>query len=168
MRGKLAQQEMVGFILIVILVVVALMVFLIISASKPLVSVDSQSTKSLMSSVLSYTTDCVVSEPYKMNVMEVMIGCYEGKKCVNLNKMSCVYLNETLTSIMKSLVETDPTIVAYRIEGYWQTGEQRPDAFYTLSSGICASGKGAKLQGEVQPLDAELRVLLELCTESNS
>ncbi|MEI7719306.1 MAG: hypothetical protein WCI72_05540 [archaeon] len=168
MRDKSAQQEMVGFILIVVLVIVALMVFLVISMNKPLVSVESKSTQSLMSSVLSYTTDCIVSEPYRMNIMELMIGCYEDKKCVNMNKMACAYLNETLSSVMKSLIATDPTIVAYRIETYWQEGEEKPDAFYRLTSGTCVGGTGAKLQGEIQPLDNELKVLLELCTESNS
>lgn len=65
MREKNAQQEMVGFILIVVLVIVALMVFLVISANKPLVSVDSPATESLLASVLTYTTDCVVSAPYR-------------------------------------------------------------------------------------------------------
>jgi len=169
MRGKLAQQEMVGFILIVVLVIFALMVFLIISANKPLVSVDSPATKSLMSSILAYTTDCVFSEPYKTNVMELMIGCYEDKKCVNMNKMACEYLNETLSNVMGSLIDSDPTIVAYTIETYWQSSsDEKPEAFYRLNSGLCAGGQGAKLQGEIEPLDNDLKVLLELCTETQS
>jgi len=169
MRVKRAQQEMVGFVLIVVLVIVALMVFLVISANKPLVSVDSQSTKSLVSSILAYSTDCIVSEPYRMNVMELIIGCYEDKKCNNINKMACDYLNETITNVMKSLTEADATIVAYKFETYWQSDtDEKPNAFYSLISGNCAGGQGAKLQGEIEPLDNELKVLLELCTESNS
>jgi hypothetical protein len=167
---KKAQQEMVGFILIVVLVIVALMVFLIVSANKPLVSVDSPATKSLMSSIMAYTTDCVFSEPYKTNVMELMIGCYENnKRCVNLNKGSCEYLNETLSKVMTSLTDSDPTIVAYTIETYWQSdNDEKPEAFYRLASGLCIGGQGAKLQGEIEPLDNELKVLLELCTETES
>jgi len=170
MNLKRGQQEMVGFILIVVLVIFALMVFLIISANKPLVSVDSPATKSLMSSILAYTTDCVFSEPYKTNVMELMIGCYEeDKKCVNINKGACEYLNETLSNVMGSLIDSDPTIVAYTIETYWQSSsEEKPEAFYRLNSGLCAGGQGAKLQGEIEPLDNDLKVLLELCTETQS
>lgn len=169
MKDKNAQQEMVGFVLIVVLVVVALMVFLVISASKPLVSVDSTSTKSLMSSVLAYTTDCVVSEPYRMNIRDLMIACNSDQKCANNNKMACEYLNETLPSIMKSLTDSDATIVAYKIEAYFQEDEEeKPSAFYVLNSGVCVGGQGAKLQGEVEPIDSNLRVLLELCTETKS
>ena len=101
--------------------------------------------------------------------MELIIGCYEDKKCGNINKMACAYLNETLPNIMKSLTDADATIVAYKINAYWQKeDEEKSTAFYSLSSGVCAGGTGAKLQGEVQPLDSELKVLLELCTESNS
>lgn len=169
MKDTRAQQEMVGFILIVILVIVGLMVFLVISMNKPLVSVETKSTTNLLSSVMAYTTDCVVSEPYRENVMKLIIDCYEDQKCNNMNRMACDYLNETLFKVMSSLIETDNTILSYQFTAYWEKAdEEKSTAFYSLSTGNCAGGTGAKLRGENTPINSELRVALELCTESNS
>lgn len=168
MRGKSAQQEMVGFILIVILVIVALMVFLVISMSKPLVSVESKLATNLLSSVMSYTTDCIVSEPYRENVMELIIECHEGSKCGNLDKMACDYLNETLVKVMSSLTESENSILSYQFTAYWEKeDEEKSTTFYSLSTGNCVGGTGARLRGENTPLNKDLRVSLELCTESN-
>ena len=171
MNSKNAQQEMVGFILIVVLVVVALMVFLVISITKPLVSVESKSTESLLSSMLSYTTDCVISEPYRLTVRELVGACYDNKKCVNMNKMSCDYLNTTLISIMKDLSAADNSIGSYQLVGFWESDEGERADIFKIESGLCISGSGAKLRGEIESIymnGGKIKMSLEVCSESDN
>jgi hypothetical protein len=169
MNLKRAQQEMVGFVLIIVLVVVAMMVFLVISMNKPLVSVESEYANSMLTSVLAYTTDCVVSEPDIEDMMKLVIDCKENKKCGNMNKMACEYMNETLTKVMRDLADSDNTIKSYKFRAYFEEDdEDKATAFYTLSTGDCVIRSNSKLTSERMPLTEKISVTLELCVESDS
>lgn len=168
MIKKRAQQEIVGFVLIVVLVVVALLVFLIISSKKSLVEMDSRTTEGLLSSVLRHTTDCVVSEPYVVSVSDLMIACYDRKRCSNLNKESCDYLEEFLPDLLEALIATDATIQSYKIDAYVQEDlGANPLHVYDHTWGVCQKGAGGKIRGDVAPLNSDLKVRLELCLDTN-
>lgn len=167
---KKAQQEIVGFVLIVILVVVALMIFLIISLSKPSIAVESKTAESLLSSLMSYTTYCVVSEPHRENMRELIESCYSREQCANLNKLSCDYLNETLPLILNSLAESDATIVSLKINAVWQKDENsRKEDIAPFPFGPkCTSGAQ---KGEETPIYIDsgmIKVDIEICTEKQS
>lgn len=112
-----AQQEMVGFILIVVLVVVAAMVFLLISLRKPAVENQDIQTQNMLSSIIFYTTDCaIVAEPDFEDIGHLIKSCKQGRRCSNLNEMACNYLNETLKNVLDNLTNTDSQISAYQLD----------------------------------------------------
>ncbi|MGC9310048.1 MAG: hypothetical protein ACP5D2_05130, partial [Candidatus Nanoarchaeia archaeon] len=96
-RGKEAQQEMVGFILIVVLVVIALMVFLILSIGQEEQAESSLQINNMLDAMLDYTTDCaIVFEPQYDSLDELIKSCYSNERCSNLDMMACDYMNTTL------------------------------------------------------------------------
>lgn len=169
-RKKSGQQEIVGFVLIVVLVVVALMIFLVISLSKPSIAVKSKTAESLLSSLMSYTTDCMVSEPHRQNIRELIESCYSREKCANLNKLSCDYLNETLPVILNSLAESDATIVSLKINAVWQKDEnsKKEDIPPFPFGPRCTSGSQ---KGEETPIyvnSGMIKVDIEICSEKQN
>lgn len=169
MRGiceKRGQQELVGFVLIVVLVVVALMIFLIISLNRPVISVDSKSAESMLSTIMGYTSDCIVAEPHRETIRELIEEVYsEEKKCINLNRMESDYLNETLVSILNDLQMADPTISSIQMHAYWENSEETERSDIFLIGKKCVGGT---LRGENSAIyvnSGQIHVLLELCSE---
>jgi len=77
MDRKVGQQEIVGFVLIVVLVVVGLMVFLIISLRDSPVDDDSVVVVNILDAVMKHTTECaVVYEPDYDNFEDLFKSCY--------------------------------------------------------------------------------------------
>ncbi len=113
---KKGQQEMIGFVLIVVLVMVAIMIFIVISVRKTPEDRQSLEIENMLSVMMKQTTGCaIVFEPEYDNVEDLIKSCYLDKKCENLNKPSCDYLNETLSGIIGDLGQTDNSIGAYEL-----------------------------------------------------
>jgi hypothetical protein len=164
---KRGQQEIVGFVLIVVLVVVALMIFLIISLNKPSVTAKSKFSESFLSSIMAYTTECVVSEPRKETMIDLIESCYKNERCDNLNRPSCDYLNETMASIMNDLQVSDNTISSYLVNIYWED-EEETERINLQGFPMGRRCNGGTLNGEITPIYVDngmLNVILELCQE---
>ena len=118
--NKTAQQEMVGFVLIVVLVVIALMVFLVISVRKSASeddSLQSLEVENMLNVLMSSTTECaIVFEPEYDSIEDLIKSCYKNQECRNLDKMACDYLDENLNEVMLELINTESTINAYELE----------------------------------------------------
>ena len=124
--NKRGQQEMVGFVLIVVLVVVGLMVFLTISVrNRDSSEIESVSTSNLLSSVMKYTTKCAITfEPKYDSFEDLFKSCYQNKRCSNLgDKPACLYLNESLKSVMSELIKTEATVSGYEVSFFEKDGE---------------------------------------------
>ena len=61
MNKKKAQQEIVGFVLIVVIVMIGLMIFLVISLRDTGDPTNSGGVDNILSSIMRYTTDCAIS-----------------------------------------------------------------------------------------------------------
>jgi len=101
--GKKAQEEIVGFVLIIVLVAVIAVIFLGISLRQPSTANAQQSTEisSFLNSISSYTSDC---EEYKDNyksVKQLIAGCYEGRICID-SRAECEVLHNTLNNLVSS------------------------------------------------------------------
>lgn len=113
---KKAQEEMVGFALIIIIVAVILLVFLGFSlSSSKKDTVESYEAESFIQTLLQYTTECRGDLEY-LPVQKLIFSCYEGEECVN-GKKSCEVLNSTLEGIL---------------EQGWGVGEESPVKGYEL------------------------------------
>ncbi len=114
-----AQEEMVGFALIIILVSIILLVFLAFSLNKSkTASIESYEVNSFLQSTLQYTTTCQTSSGIIKfgSIQDLVFECDLNKKCSN-NEDTCKVLNETLTDIL---------------EESWPIGEDRPNKGYEL------------------------------------
>ena len=124
MRNKSAQQEIVGFVLIVVLVMVALMVFLIISVRDSGDDDVSVGVSNMLDIVMKATSDCaIVYEPDYDDFEDLFKSCYKEDSCSNLGRSACEYLNESLLDVVSSMVASDASIGAWEVEFFVRDGE---------------------------------------------
>ncbi len=103
---KRAQEEMVGFVLIFIIIsIVALFAigFLINKGSGEKEDKD-YSTMSLLNAILQYSTDCAnLYEPNYYSVRGLISACEEEKKCLDGRK-SCEVLKNVISDILNKTI----------------------------------------------------------------
>ena len=127
-KNKLAQEEMVGFALIVIIVAVILLVFLSLSLSKRNApAVQSYEVQSFLTTALQYTTSCEFYREGYISLETLVFKCYENKTCVNGNN-GCVVLVTTLKEMLNES---------------WKTGSDKPVQGYAFNISI----NGQQLKG---------------------
>ena len=132
-RNKKSQEEMVGFVLIMVVVAVIFLILIGIyfRSSQSTERVDSIEVSQFLDSLMDYTTSCAVDyEPSYESVKDLIRYCYEGAICTSQEK-SCDVLKEELTNI---------------IESSWTIGEESPYAGYSLTSVFVSDKTGARTQ----------------------
>jgi len=123
---KRAQEEMVGFALIIIIVAVVLVIFLGLYLNKPVKEgVESYEANSFLQATMGYTTNCETNRNSHPSVKELITDCYGKKECLN-GEDSCEVLDSTLRGIL---------------DESWKVGENRPYEGYELN----ISMKGEKI-----------------------
>jgi hypothetical protein len=115
---KKGQQEIIGFVLIVTIVIIAALVFLVISLKNKNPELNNVEAENMLASIKKLTTGCTVNPPTYENVEELVLSCNRALMCSNLNKKACTYLSEYLTEVFKDLKETDGTMAAYELQIY--------------------------------------------------
>ncbi|VVB80675.1 Uncharacterised protein [uncultured archaeon] len=167
-----AQQEIAGFVIIVVLVIVALMIFVVISLKQTPTEIKSDAASNALAGVLSYTSECSVNPPYSESVRDVVKDCYENQKCNNLNLMACSYLNQTLAEMLPDLLinpQVSGTIKAYELRIDWVNGEDETDIQNKLrmSRGVCNQSSAIVTSADelVDVTDGTLDVKLRICSE---
>lgn len=115
-RNSRAQEEIVGFALIMIIVAVILLVFLgFYLSSSDKETVESYEAVSFIASSLQYTTECRDNFGY-LSVQDLIFDCYEEEKCLD-DTDTCEVLNSSLKGIL---------------EQSWNIGENTPIKGYKL------------------------------------
>ncbi len=111
-----AQEEMVGFALIMIIVAVILLVLLSISLRSPQQEeVESYEVDSFIQAFLQYTSDCRDELEY-LDVQELIFDCNDRRTCVD-ERDTCDVLGSTMEEI---------------VEESWKVGADRPVLGYEL------------------------------------
>jgi hypothetical protein len=114
--NRKAQEEMIGFALIIVIVSVILLIFLSFSLNKPgKENVESFEVESYIQSFLQYTTSCNDGSSY-LDVRELIFECMGKESCQN-GELSCSVLESTLKDISKES---------------WKIGEEYPVKGYEL------------------------------------
>ena len=103
---KKGQEEMVGFMLIVVLVVVAFLVFIGISLRQNTTSLETESRDvyQFLESAMELTTNCSIdSESNFFKVSDLIGKCYteEGQVCAS-GERACTVMNITLRETLES------------------------------------------------------------------
>lgn len=118
---KKAQEEIVGFAVIVVIVAIILVIILAFMLNKGTGKATFQTTyqaESFTHSVLQYTSDCFDGLIY-MPIQELAISCNNNEQCTD-GRNSCDVLNETIVNI---------------IDKSWNVGENNPIKGYELVIG---------------------------------
>jgi hypothetical protein len=101
-NNKRAQDEMVGFGLIIVLVSVILLVFVAATVNKNknlTKEIDDYASNAFIQASLQYTTACVMDSK-SINVEDLIFECANKVKCTN-NLESCYVLENTLKEVLK-------------------------------------------------------------------
>jgi hypothetical protein len=160
MRSK-AQQEMVGFVLIVLIVMIAMFIFLVLSLRGHDEPTNSLEVQNMLDSIFKMTTDCApVFEPQYNDFEALFKTCYAGARCKNLDEPACAYLNETLTDILEQLAKTKLVINAYSLDFY-----SDEEGLLRISSGNCTGNELSALK-TISKDSQMLHVKLKICEDA--
>ena len=114
LRNNKAQEEIVGFAMIVIIVSIILVFFLIFSLSDKS-QAESYEASSWLQASLQYTSDCMAGYE-NLPVQKLIAACYNQEKCES-EEEACEVLNDTLIGML---------------EESWQVGDEFPIRGYKL------------------------------------
>ena len=121
-RNKRAQEEIVGFAVIVIIVSIIVVFFLVFSISNKGEQIDSYEAESFLQSALVYTSSCE-ERSQLLSIQDLIVACYDEQVCGN-GQDACLVLEQTLTGITEESwnVGSDFPVKGYKLEGF--TGEE--------------------------------------------
>jgi hypothetical protein len=104
-KNKKAQEEMTGFVLVVIIMAVIFLVFVGIMIRKPS-SVSTQESRDIqqfLESTMEVTSSCAFGyEPAYASIGDLLRRCNEGSSICTSGKNPCEVLNESLSGILDS------------------------------------------------------------------
>lgn len=121
---KKAQEEMVGFALIIIIVAIILLIFLGFSLRSPQKqNVESYEAESFIQSLLQYTTECE-NNVEKLPVQKLVFSCMNKEQCLD-GRGSCEVLDDELGKIMAESWRINPNspVKGYDLEIYTNKNE---------------------------------------------
>lgn len=169
MKNRKGQEEMVGFVLIVVLVVVIGVVFLgfYLRSGGDAEATKSAELSSLIGSIARYTTDCEKPVDEFKSMQQVAVMCYDGKSCEN--GLACNVLKDTLSEILENVyvVDEGSYIKYYKAEMFYGDDEQFLIApIEDSNTGETLTCRGKKLfDSKVFSADGEqIEMRIEICT----
>jgi len=158
-----AQQEMVGFILIVVLVMIGALVFLVISVRNSPEPASSVRVENMLGAVMKQTTDCAIpAEPYYKTFEDLFKSCYKGSRCENMNVSACDYLNESLTKTLGALMDSEAAVSAYELN-FFLRDEEGQQGLMRMGTGNC-TGRILAAQRSIVSGSESLIVRLRICS----
>jgi hypothetical protein len=135
--NKKAQQEIVGFVLIVIIVVIALLIYMVIKAISPADIYTSTTANNILESIIETSTQCKISSSSDYaTIGDIMQYCYKNKYCSNIDTNCCDLLNSTLKEILDNILETEATINTYEINYTFFSDDSYEQKIF-FSNGTC-------------------------------
>lgn len=150
MRNKRGQEEIVGFVMIMIIVAIVMLVFLgiLIRSDTPTLK-ESSDIYQFLESTMEYTTECEVRfvEDYS-SLGELFEECYSGTGCLSGGN-ACDVLNVTISEIFDSSWNVDPEglVKGYIFTSFYSanlTRSSSEDEIISLNKGVCeGSRRGA-------------------------
>ncbi|MCS7134524.1 MAG: hypothetical protein NZ889_01550 [Candidatus Pacearchaeota archaeon] len=105
---KKAQEEIMGFLMIVVIIIIVGLVFLSFSLSRGKKSIEAQTMQAddLLFAMLLYSSNCKIKNEF-LNVRELIKECNTYNPiCENENKNACEKLNETLAILLEKTLGT--------------------------------------------------------------
>jgi hypothetical protein len=161
MRKNRAQEEMVGFVLIVILIAIIGLVFLAINLSKKPEKVRSKELESFIQASMRYSSECFSRPEIRYDLKDLISACYSKETCLN-NRTACNVLNETLTGILRSSFKPgeEMPVKAYIFEAFDREANK---TIIRLEEGRC-TGTISASDISIPALAGNLNAQIEICS----
>jgi|GEM_PF-533405 len=140
MRNIKGQEEMVGFVLIMVIVAVVFLIFLgiFIRRGAPTEVNDARDLSQFLDSIMEYTTECAVQpEPAFATVADLARYCRAGDLCSNSNKSAC----EVLKSVLGGALDASEDVL--------NVGEDRPYNGYILNISYYQNSSSGMMREEI-------------------
>ncbi|MEK6894064.1 MAG: hypothetical protein AABX10_01225 [Nanoarchaeota archaeon] len=143
MKKKKGQEEIVGFVLIVVILAIAMVIFLGIKLRNPEPSQkESEILYQFIESSMEQTTDCVIRQNSRnIDLNELIKECHSfDNNCLN-GKSSCEVAEETMREITDSAWKVGPD---YPYKGYellveYNTNSSGTEEIFNITSGNCTN-----------------------------
>ena len=151
-KNKRAQEEIVGFAVIVVIVAVIILFFLVFSLSSDRETEESYEIQSFLQAATAYTSNCGDKSEF-LPVSKLIAVCYREERCNN-EEYSCDVLNETLVGL---IAESWPIGPDFPTKGYKLEAIAPDKTIISISSGNATNVyKGAS---QVLPVAEEALVV---------
>jgi hypothetical protein len=161
-KSKPGQEEIVGFVLIIVLVFVVGVIFLGIMLRKPVPSSNSPEIENFLEASMLTTTDCAINyAPAYDNLGDLIKSCYEDKVCASTNESSCSVLNKSFSSVLNKAFSGE-RYSGYNLEiAYVNNETETVKEILNISRQGNCSGVGA--MKFINAYGGDLQVRLEVC-----
>lgn len=144
MKNKKAQEEMVGFVALVIIVAVVALVFLALLIRNEKTSFDSILVQQFSESLLYTTNECVLGNSIQLaSFAELFDACYNSPlmQC-STGENSCEYLNKTIPLLLRKTwnINNQSAFIGASIKAVFKdriSSEEKE--FFSYSEGNCKS-----------------------------
>jgi len=142
-KPKRAQEEMVGFALIVVIVAVIMLIFLGFSIKGGILQkTQSYEVESFLQALLQTTTECEDYSEY-LSVKDLIFDCHRDQTCLD-GRQSCDVLEET----MENLIAESWQIQGDRpVKAYFLNISSNSDALLMISEGNITKSSKSAFQG---------------------
>lgn len=141
MKKKKGQEEIVGFVLIVVILAIAIVIFLGIKLRNPEPSQkESEILYQFIESSMEQTTECVIRQNSRA-LHELIKECHSfDNNCMN-GKGSCDVAKDTIKEITDSAWDVGPEYPykGYEILAEYSTNSSGSEEILVVSSGNCAN-----------------------------
>ncbi len=151
-KNKLAQNEIVGFAAIIIIVMILGLMFLSFSIGRgDKIKKTSAELSDFLQSAMYFTTNCTTSYiPDYKSIQDLIKACYRNENCINLDKIACVALKEDFSKVIKDSFQVSDSAKnkAYKLNIYYEDSELDipPEYIMNFTEGKfnnCSSEAGA-------------------------
>ena len=168
-KDKKAQEEMVGFVLIVVLVAIIAVIFLGITLRKPSnkIGQESERLSSFLSAVSEFTTECEIPETNFKTIGQLVDKCSKGAVCFN-ERSACDILETDLKAIMASayVVGQGSFVYSYNLSISSGNEATKRDIIAPITAGSVFACPGTKLFSDFPYISSgseQLAMKLEVC-----
>ncbi len=170
-EGRKGQEEIIGFVMIVVLVAVIFVVFLGITLRNPNPSErKSEMIYQFLDSAMEQTSECAISQGTSyLSIDDLIRECHSSdSECLN-GEESCQMLNRTLGEIIKNSWKFGPNHPwkgyemnsVYAVESSNQ--EQTSEQVFALNEGIC-TGSIVGNSYFIPSFPGSITITLKLCS----
>jgi hypothetical protein len=158
MENRRAQEEIVGFIMIILLVVIIGVVFLAIELRKPTEKLNSKELESFLQASMKTTSDCYRSSEIRYDLKSLISACSTNEQCLN-SINSCDLLNRTFNYLVIESFNPGPDSQVKRVRVNAYKKDTNATIYKMQAGGNCT---GTRQIGGLSSSEM-IRVEIEIC-----